>query len=50
MNPGVEKGAMGTHAHIATGHDEAKFGVAREDVPAALALAQRAAHVEFLSA
>ncbi len=26
-----------THAHVATGHDEAKFGVTLEDVPAAFA-------------
>ena len=30
-----------THAHVATGHDEAKFGVARDDVAAALSLAKR---------
>lgn len=31
VNPGVE---ADTHAHVATGHDEAKFGVARADLPA----------------
>jgi diaminopimelate decarboxylase len=36
VNPGVDREAIGTHAHIATGHDEAKFGIARDDVPAAL--------------
>lgn len=33
VNPSVE---ADTHAHIATGHDEAKFGIAREDLPRAL--------------
>jgi len=32
VNPGIE---IDSHAHIATGHDEAKFGVLRADVPAA---------------
>jgi len=32
VNPSVE---AATHAHIATGHDEAKFGVALVDLPAA---------------
>ena len=48
VNPAVEKETVGTHAHVVTGHDEAKFGVAREDVGAALALAQRAKHVELV--
>ena len=33
VNPSVE---ADTHAHIATGHDEAKFGIAREDLPRAI--------------
>ncbi len=33
INPSVE---VDTHAHIATGHDEAKFGIAREDLGRAL--------------
>lgn len=37
VNPAVE---ADTHAHIATGHDEAKFGIAREDLPRALAAAR----------
>ncbi len=48
VNPGLDKEAAGTHAHIATGHDEAKFGVAREDVPAALAFAKQSKHVELV--
>lgn len=35
VNPSVE---VDTHANIATGHDEAKFGIAADDLPAALAL------------
>lgn len=34
VNPSIE---ADTHAHVATGHDEAKFGVALVDLPAALA-------------
>ena len=33
VNPSVE---ADTHAHISTGHDEAKFGIATVDLPAAL--------------
>lgn len=33
INPSIE---ADTHANIATGHDEAKFGIARDDVPRAL--------------
>jgi diaminopimelate decarboxylase len=33
LNPDIE---ADTHAHIATGHDEAKFGIARNDLPRAL--------------
>ena len=38
VNPGTSLEALATHAHIATGHDDAKFGIPREDLPAALAL------------
>ena len=34
INPGV---SVDTHAHVATGHDEAKFGIARGDVADAYA-------------
>ncbi|MEZ4309695.1 MAG: alanine racemase, partial [Polyangiaceae bacterium] len=34
VNPSVE---ADTHAHVATGHDEAKFGVSLPDLPGALA-------------
>jgi diaminopimelate decarboxylase len=45
VNPAVE---ADTHAHIATGHDEAKFGIAREDLPRALEAA-RAGNVEVVA-
>lgn len=48
VNPGLEKEAAGTHAHVTTGHDEAKFGVARDDVGAAISLANRSKHVELV--
>jgi diaminopimelate decarboxylase len=48
VNPSVEREALGTHAHIATGHDEAKFGVPREDVTTAVALAHRLRHLELV--
>lgn len=39
INPGV---VADTHAHVATGHDEAKFGIARADLPAAFEALARA--------
>jgi diaminopimelate decarboxylase len=42
INPGVE---ADTHAHIATGHDEAKFGVAKGDLGAAFEALSRAKHL-----
>ena len=45
INPGVE---ADTHAHVATGHDEAKFGIARAELPAAWEALARAAHVELV--
>lgn len=44
VNPGVE---VDTHANIATGHDEAKFGVALADVPAAVAAIDAAPELEL---
>ncbi len=35
VNPGLDKELLGTHDHVATGHDEAKFGIARADLPRA---------------
>jgi diaminopimelate decarboxylase len=45
VNPGVE---AHTHAHVATGHDEAKFGVARGDLPAAWEALEQARHVDLV--
>jgi diaminopimelate decarboxylase len=45
INPGV---VADTHAHIATGHDEAKFGIARIDLPAAWAALEAAPHVRLV--
>jgi diaminopimelate decarboxylase len=36
VNPGV---AIDSHAHVATGHDEAKFGIAQADIQSAFAAA-----------
>lgn len=48
VNPSVE---ADVHAHIATGHDEAKFGIAREDLPDAYAAIeeQRELHLVGMS-
>ena len=46
VNPGVE--AETAHAHIATGHDTAKFGVPREDVSRAIELAAASPHLELV--
>jgi diaminopimelate decarboxylase len=35
LNPGIE---IDSHSHIATGHDEAKFGISESDLPAAYAV------------
>jgi diaminopimelate decarboxylase len=48
VNPAVDRDALDTHSHIATGHDEAKFGIPREDVGTAVALAQRFRHVDLV--
>jgi diaminopimelate decarboxylase len=45
VNPGIDLGELETHAHIATGHDEAKFGVARADLGAALEAVKAASFV-----
>jgi diaminopimelate decarboxylase len=44
VNPGVE---ADTHAHVATGHDEAKFGIARSELAAAWDAIDRSPHVEL---
>jgi diaminopimelate decarboxylase len=45
VNPGV---VAATHAHIATGHDEAKFGIARDDLGAAHEALARAPHLDLV--
>lgn len=44
VNPGVE---VDTHAHVATGHDEAKFGVPIADAPEAMAAIDARAELEL---
>jgi diaminopimelate decarboxylase len=48
INPGLEEEALDTHAHIATGHDEAKFGVPKEDLREALSAVTKARHVDLV--
>lgn len=38
INPAVDLRDLDTHVHVATGHDEAKFGVPRVDLPDAFEL------------
>jgi diaminopimelate decarboxylase len=45
VNPGVE---ADTHAHITTGHDEAKFGIALPDLEAAYASFDRSPHLTLV--
>jgi diaminopimelate decarboxylase len=47
VNPSIDL-ADATHVHIATGHDEAKFGVPLEDVARAVALAEESPHLELV--
>ena len=48
INPGVDADALDTHRHIATGHDEAKFGVPLASLPDALAAIDNAKNVELV--
>lgn len=41
INPGVDAEALDTHSYIATGHDDAKFGVAVSRLPDALEVVAR---------
>lgn len=45
LNPNV---LADTHAHVATGHDDAKFGIVREDLGEARDALARARHVELV--
>ena len=47
LNPSVDLSGA-THAHIATGHDAAKFGIRREDVPRAVRMAEASRHLELV--
>ena len=47
INPGIE---IDSHAHVATGHDEAKFGIARADLGEACAASPRHASHSISSA
>lgn len=48
LNPGVDVDALDTHRHIATGHDEAKFGVPLVSLGEALAAVEAAKHVKLV--
>ncbi len=48
INPSLDLSGK-THAHIATGHDRAKFGVPRDDAPAAAELVEKSAHLELVA-
>jgi diaminopimelate decarboxylase len=48
VNPAVDLEELETHAHIATGHDEAKFGIARADLGAALEAVKAGANVTLV--
>ncbi len=48
VNPGLDLEALATHAHVATGHDEAKFGVAKADLEHALTAVTASKHVTLV--
>jgi len=45
LNPGID---VDTHAHVATGHDEAKFGVPLPDLPRAWAALEQSPHLDLV--
>jgi diaminopimelate decarboxylase len=47
VNPNLDLAGQ-THAHIATGHDRAKFGVPRDDALAAVELVEKSAHLDLV--
>jgi diaminopimelate decarboxylase len=47
INPSIDLAEV-THAHIATGHDEAKFGVPRDDIARAVQLAESSASLRLV--
>ena len=48
INPAVDLAELDTHHHIATGHDEAKFGVPRTDVGEALAALRAEGNLDLM--
>jgi diaminopimelate decarboxylase len=48
INPAVSIDALDTHAHIATGHDEAKFGIPHVDVASALERVRASADLDLV--
>jgi diaminopimelate decarboxylase len=48
VNPGIEEDALGTHSHIATGHDEAKFGIPLADLDEAVGRALAAPSLRLI--
>jgi diaminopimelate decarboxylase len=48
VNPAVERDLLDTHHHIATGHDEAKFGVPRAEIARALDALASFPHLELV--
>ena len=47
INPSLDLAGK-THAHIATGHDRAKFGVPRDDAATAVELVEKSPHLELV--
>ena len=47
INPSLDLAGK-THAHIATGHDRAKFGVPRDDAATAAELVEKSGHLELV--
>ncbi|MBP9112525.1 MAG: diaminopimelate decarboxylase [Polyangiaceae bacterium] len=48
INPEIAEDDLHTHKHIATGHDAAKFGIARVDLPAAFRVISNSEHLRFV--
>jgi diaminopimelate decarboxylase len=48
INPGLDKGAIDTHSHTATGHDDAKFGIPLDAVADAIVAATHGEHIELV--
>jgi diaminopimelate decarboxylase len=48
INPAVDVQALDTHSYIATGHDEAKFGLPLASVPDALGLLEKSSQLRLV--